>query len=138
MNAILPEIILINDQLVLEDEVVWGNLVLRDGMIAEVDTLRSRIANAHECEGVYFAPELIELHTENLELHLEPYPGVSWPDEAKNPKQYPDVPVLVVTAIDATLDGMPISTSRVFWTAARVNFTMEHFDGSHAEHTGAR
>ena len=129
MNAILPEIVLINDQLVLEDEVVRGNLVLRDGMIAEVDTLRSRTVYAHECERVYFAPGLIELHTDSLELHSEPCPGVSWPDEAKNLKQYPDVPVLVVIANDATLDGMPISTSQVPWTAARVNFTMEHFDG---------
>ena len=50
-------------------------------------------------------------------------------EEAKTLKQHPDVPVLVVTAIDATPDGTPISTSRVIWSAARVNFTMEHSDG---------
>ena len=114
MNAILPEIILINGQLVLEDEVVRDNLVLRDSMIAEIDTLPSRIANAHDCDGSYFAPGLIELHTDNLECYLEPGPGASWPDEAKNLKQYPDVPVLIAAAIDATRDGMSISTSRVF------------------------
>ena len=129
MNAILPEIILINGQLVLEDEVARGNVVLRDGTIAKIDTLRSRVADAHDCDGVYFAPGLIELHTDKIEYHLEPCPGVSRPDEAKNLKQYPDVSVLVVTAIDATLDGMPISTSRVFWSAAQVNFAMEHSDG---------
>ena len=128
MNAILPEIMLINGQLVPEDEVVRGNLVLCDSMIAEIDTLPSQIANAHDCKGSYFAPELIELHTDNLERYLEPR-GASWPDEAKNLKQYPDVPLIVVAAIDTTLDGMPISTSRVFWSAARANFTMEHSDG---------
>ena len=114
MNAIFPEIILTNGQFVLEDEAFRGNLVLRDDMIAEINILRSRNANAHDCEGVYFAPELIELHTDNLERNLAPCPGVSWPNEAKNLKQYLDVPVLVVTAIDATLGVMPISASRVF------------------------
>ena len=114
MNAILPEIILIKGQLVLEDEVVRGNLVLCDSTIAEIDTLPSRIANAHDCVGSYFAPGLIEFHTDNLEHYLEPCPEAAWPDEAKNLKQYPDVPVLIAAAIDATRDGMSISTSRVF------------------------
>lgn len=98
MNAILPETILINGQLVLEDEVVRGNLVLRDGVIAEIDTSPSRIANAHDCEGSYIAPGLIELHTDNLERHLEPRPGVSWPDEA------------AAIAHDAELAGCGITT----------------------------
>ena len=50
-------------------------------------------------------------------------------DEAKTLKQHPDVPVLVVTAVDATPDRTPISFSRVIWSAARVTFTMEQFDG---------
>ena len=98
MNAILPETVLINGQLVLEDEVVRGNLVLRDGVIAEIDTSPSRIATAHDCEGSYIAPGLIELHTDNLERHLEPRPGVSWPDEA------------AAIAHDAELAGCGITT----------------------------
>ena len=113
MNAILPEIILINGQLVLEDEAIRNIMVLRDGMTAEIDTLRSRVANTDDCEGIYFAPGLIEVHTDNLEHYLEPCPEASWPDEAKNLKQYPDVPVLFAAAIDAKRDGMSISTSRV-------------------------
>ncbi|MEL7013191.1 MAG: phosphonate metabolism transcriptional regulator PhnF [Pseudomonadota bacterium] len=50
-------------------------------------------------------------------------------DEAKTLKQHGDVPVLVVTAVDATPDGTPISTARVIWSAARVTFTMEQSDG---------
>jgi len=49
--------------------------------------------------------------------------------DAKTLKQHADVPVMVVTAIDATLDGTPISFSRVIWSAARVTFTMENADG---------
>ena len=64
-----------------------------------------------------------------LRQHTSIYSRAAKLDEAKTLKQHPDVPVLVVTAIDATPDGMPISTSRVIWSAARVNFTMEHSDG---------
>jgi GntR family phosphonate transport system transcriptional regulator len=51
------------------------------------------------------------------------------PNEAKTLKQHPDVPVMVVAAVDATPDGTPISTSRVIWSSARVTFTMEQSDG---------
>ncbi|MEL6551492.1 MAG: phosphonate metabolism transcriptional regulator PhnF [Pseudomonadota bacterium] len=61
--------------------------------------------------------------------HTSIYSRAAKSEEAKTLKQHPDVPVLVVTAIDATPDGTPISTSRVIWSAGRVNFTMEHSDG---------
>jgi len=61
--------------------------------------------------------------------HTSLYSRSAKTEEAKTLKQHADVPVLVVMAIDATLDGTPISTSRVIWSAARVNFTMEHSDG---------
>lgn len=50
-------------------------------------------------------------------------------DEIKTLKQHYDVPVMVVSAIDATLDGASTSTSRVIWSAARGTFTMEQSDG---------
>ena len=114
MNAILPEIILINGQFVLEDELVRVNLVLRDNTIAEIDALPSRIANTHDCEGGYLAPGLIKLYTDNLERYLELCPEGSRPYEAKNLKQHPDVSVPVVAAIEATQNQMSISTSRFF------------------------
>lgn len=61
--------------------------------------------------------------------HTSIYSRSAKPDEAKTLKQHVDVPVLVVTAIDAMPDGTPISISRVIWSAARVTFTMEHSDG---------
>lgn len=50
------------------------------------------------------------------------------PDEAKTLRQHVDVPVMVVTAVDATPDGTPLSCSQVIWSAARVTFTMEQSD----------
>ena len=64
-----------------------------------------------------------------LRHHTAIYSRAAKPDEAKTLKQHIDVPVLVVTAVDATPDGTPISTSRVIWSAARVTFTMEQSDG---------
>ncbi len=61
--------------------------------------------------------------------HTSIYSRAAKSDEAKTLKQHPDVPVLVVSALDATPDGTPISTSRVIWSAARVTFTMAHSDG---------
>ncbi|MCJ8332629.1 MAG: phosphonate metabolism transcriptional regulator PhnF [Epibacterium sp.] len=61
--------------------------------------------------------------------HTSIYSRAAKPEEAKTLNQHPDVPVLVVTAIDAMPDGTPISTSRVYWSAGRINFTMEHSDG---------
>jgi len=45
-------------------------------------------------------------------------------DEARLLKQHPDLPVIVVRAVDTELDGTPLSTSRVIWAAGRVKFTM--------------
>ncbi|MEO1796844.1 MAG: phosphonate metabolism transcriptional regulator PhnF [Pseudomonadota bacterium] len=64
-----------------------------------------------------------------VRLQTSIYSRPSKAEEARTLKQHPDVPVLVVTAVDATPDGTPISTSRVIWSAARVTFTVEHSDG---------
>lgn len=64
-----------------------------------------------------------------LRLQTSIYGRPAKAEEAKTLKQHPDVPVLVVSAIDGTPDGTPISTSRVIWSSTRVTFTMEHSNG---------
>ena len=73
------ETILANAKLILEDEVVTGSLVLRDGRIAAIDTGKAVPPGAMDCAGDYLAPGLIELHTDNLERHISPRPRVPWP-----------------------------------------------------------
>ncbi len=73
------ETILSNAQIILEDEVVRGTLVLRDGKIAEIDPSGTAVTTAEDLGGVFVAAGLVELHTDNLERHLEPRPGVHWP-----------------------------------------------------------
>ncbi|MEA9976508.1 MULTISPECIES: alpha-D-ribose 1-methylphosphonate 5-triphosphate diphosphatase [unclassified Pseudomonas] len=75
----LTEQILSNAQVVTADRVFNGTVVVRNGMIAEVDEGRSRLPQAQDMQGDYLLPGLIELHTDNLEKHMTPRPGVDWP-----------------------------------------------------------
>jgi alpha-D-ribose 1-methylphosphonate 5-triphosphate diphosphatase len=68
-----------NARVVLATEVLRGSVLVRDGAIAEVQPGRSNLPAALDFEGDYLLPGLIELHTDNLEKHLEPRPGVRWP-----------------------------------------------------------
>ncbi|MBS1181188.1 MAG: phosphonate metabolism protein PhnM [Proteobacteria bacterium] len=65
-----------NASLVLEDRVITGGVIVRDGHIAEVceGTARAGIDFA----GDYLIPGLVELHTDHLEVHYAPRPGVRW------------------------------------------------------------
>jgi len=67
-----------NARLILQAQVIEGNIRLRDGKISEIfsgPTLEEGI----DLQGDLIAPGLVELHTDNLENHLEPRPQVFWP-----------------------------------------------------------
>ena len=44
--------------------------------------------------------------------------------EALQLRQHPDMPVIVVRAVDTEMDGTPLSYSEVIWSAARVKFNI--------------
>lgn len=92
------ETLLANARLILGEETVAGSVHLCDGLIAAVDTGTAVPRGAIDCEGDFVAPGLIELHTDNLEQHLEPRPGVNWPHAA------------AIAAHDAELAGTGITT----------------------------
>ncbi|MGL6244187.1 alpha-D-ribose 1-methylphosphonate 5-triphosphate diphosphatase [Pseudomonas sp.] len=73
------EQILSNARLVTADRVFLGTLVLRDGLIAEIVEGPSRLPQAQDLNGDFLLPGLVELHTDNLEKHMTPRPGVDWP-----------------------------------------------------------
>ncbi|MGY2339941.1 alpha-D-ribose 1-methylphosphonate 5-triphosphate diphosphatase [Pseudomonas sp. SDO5532_S415] len=73
------EQILSNAQLVTADRVFYGTVLLRDGLIADVAEGPSRLSQAQDLNGDYLLPGLVELHTDNLEKHMTPRPGVDWP-----------------------------------------------------------
>ncbi len=70
---------LANARLVLDERVVTGKLCVEDGVIAEVRSGGDVPAGAIDCGGDYVLPGLVELHTDNLERHIQPRPGVDWP-----------------------------------------------------------
>jgi alpha-D-ribose 1-methylphosphonate 5-triphosphate diphosphatase len=73
------ELILTNARIVTADAVFAGSVVVRDGRIAEIADAPSRAPGALDLEGDYLLPGLVELHTDNLEKHVAPRPGVRWP-----------------------------------------------------------
>ncbi len=75
----MNEQILTNAQLILRDEVVTGTLVIRDGLIAEIDSNISTLPQADNLDGEYLMPGLVELHTDNQEKYFTPRPKVDWP-----------------------------------------------------------
>ncbi len=70
------EITLRNARIVLEDKIVTGSISMRDGLIAGIDTGSSDVGD--DMEGDYLIPGLVELHTDHLESHYAPRPGVLW------------------------------------------------------------
>ncbi len=73
------ELILTNARVVTADRVINGTLMIRDGVIAALDEGSSQLPQAQDLGGDYLMPGLVELHTDNLEKHMTPRPGVDWP-----------------------------------------------------------
>ncbi|HZY69254.1 MAG TPA: alpha-D-ribose 1-methylphosphonate 5-triphosphate diphosphatase [Devosia sp.] len=63
-------------KIVLGDEVVSGSISVSDGLIAGVDTGPSQVGE--DFGGDYLIAGLVELHTDHLEGHYRPRPGVFW------------------------------------------------------------
>jgi alpha-D-ribose 1-methylphosphonate 5-triphosphate diphosphatase len=72
------EMIFTNGRIVTADAEFDGTVVVRDGRIIDVSEGRSHAADI-DLEGDYLVPGLVELHTDNMEKHFSPRPGVKWP-----------------------------------------------------------
>src|SRR5262245_18887107 len=70
------ETVLSSARIVLENEVLKGSVLIRDGQIADISEGSSAIGE--DFEGDYLIPGLVELHTDHLESHYSPRPGVRW------------------------------------------------------------
>lgn len=70
------ETVLSNARIILEDEILHGSLLIRDGKIADISEGAS--AHGEDFEGDYLLPGLVELHTDHLEGHYSPRPGLRW------------------------------------------------------------
>lgn len=79
MSEITNNPILTNAKLILANEVISGTLEVENGLIKSIDQTKTAVPKAIDCCGMYVSPGIIELHTDNIERHMEPRPGVSWP-----------------------------------------------------------
>lgn len=92
------QLILANANLVLEKEVILGALSIANGKITDITPGASVPNGAQDMRGDLLCPGLIELHTDNLERHIQPRPHVDWPHAA------------AIIAHDAELAGVGITT----------------------------
>ncbi|MDQ0563954.1 alpha-D-ribose 1-methylphosphonate 5-triphosphate diphosphatase [Rhizobium mesoamericanum] len=70
------ETVFSNARIVLEDEIIEGSVLVRDGKIADISTGHSDVGEDFESD--YLIPGLVELHTDHLEGHYSPRPGLRW------------------------------------------------------------
>jgi alpha-D-ribose 1-methylphosphonate 5-triphosphate diphosphatase len=87
-----------NARIVTPDDVFLGSVAVEDGVIAAVEPGPQPVRSALDLEGDYLVPGVVELHTDVLERHAIPRPGVQWPE------------LPAVLAYDAQLVGAGITT----------------------------
>lgn len=71
-----------NARIVTHDEEFIGVVRIDGEHIAEVAPGGTAARDAQDWEGDYLLPGLVELHTDNIEKHLAPRPGVLWNTDA--------------------------------------------------------
>ena len=94
----MTELVISNARVVTREAVIHGTVQVRDGLIADVSAVPALVPGAIDFDGDYLLPGLVELHTDNLERHASPRPGVRWPATA------------AVVAHDAQIAGSGITT----------------------------
>jgi alpha-D-ribose 1-methylphosphonate 5-triphosphate diphosphatase len=77
MNTPTP-LVIANARIVTANAEFLGHVHVRDGLIAEVAPGPAEDPGALDWNGDWLLPGLVELHTDNLEKHLAPRPGVIW------------------------------------------------------------
>lgn len=92
------ELVVTNARVVTRHESFVGTMLALDGEIVELAQGRTAGAGAEDFDGDLLLPGLVELHTDVLERHLAPRPGVQWP------------PLAAVLAYDAQLAVAGITT----------------------------
>jgi alpha-D-ribose 1-methylphosphonate 5-triphosphate diphosphatase len=67
-----------NARIVTADTEFTGTVVVDNGTIQSLDNGDTSVPGAEDWAGDWLMPGLVEVHTDNLEKHLSPRPGVLW------------------------------------------------------------
>jgi alpha-D-ribose 1-methylphosphonate 5-triphosphate diphosphatase len=106
--------ILANAMLVLPDGLLHGHLRLGEGRIVDIAEGVTVPQGAVDCGGDLVMPGLIELHTDNLERHIEPRPKVGWPHAAAIIAHDAELAsVGITTVFDALRVGSVVSNAKM-------------------------
>lgn len=119
MPDTITDTVLANATLVLPTEVIRGAITLCGGVITAIDPGAGVPTGAVDCSGDLVLPGLIELHTDNLERHIQPRPKVDWPHAA------------AIIAHDAELASVGITT---VFDALRVGSVVSNTNGNYGEY----
>jgi alpha-D-ribose 1-methylphosphonate 5-triphosphate diphosphatase len=111
--------ILANATLVLPEATLRGQVRFVDGHITDIAEGSAVPQGAEDCRGDLVMPGLIELHTDNLERHIEPRPKVDWPHAA------------AIIAHDAELASVGITT---VFDALRVGSVVSNTKANYGEY----
>lgn len=113
------------------DVLATRSLVLADGVPTSSGTLyhdAARFAGFAErrhalgsVSAVYASYGIPDYLRGSTRMHARPAQG----EEPRLLRQHPDMPVIVVRAVDTEPDGSPIAYSEVIWSAARVRFNID-------------
>jgi alpha-D-ribose 1-methylphosphonate 5-triphosphate diphosphatase len=113
------ETVLSNARLVLDEEVRHGSVLIRDGLIADIGSDCG--AAGVDLDGDHLLPGLVELHTDHLERHFTPRPGVQWdPLPAALASDAQLAAAGVTTVFDAVRIGSALNQNDAAAAAARV------------------
>lgn len=74
----MPQRIIRNARIVTAAESFLGCVILEGDTVRAIDTGSTSASAAEDWEGDWLLPGLVEVHTDNLEKHLVPRPGVIW------------------------------------------------------------
>jgi alpha-D-ribose 1-methylphosphonate 5-triphosphate diphosphatase len=77
----MTDTVLTNARILLPDGLIHGSILIRQGVVVDVSTGPAP-RDALDCDRDLILPGLVELHTDNLERHIEPRPKVDWPHRA--------------------------------------------------------
>ncbi|MEP0322793.1 alpha-D-ribose 1-methylphosphonate 5-triphosphate diphosphatase [Bauldia litoralis] len=102
----MTETIFRNGRVVLPETIHDGDVVVRDGMIAEIADAGIGVAGI-DLEGDWLLPGLVELHTDHIEGHYAPRPKVRWnPSAAAHAHDAQIASSGITTVLDALRIGM--------------------------------
>jgi alpha-D-ribose 1-methylphosphonate 5-triphosphate diphosphatase len=125
---------LTNGRFLTPDGIVKGTLVMCDGLITDLGS--GTPGFAEDLEGDLLVPGFVELHTDNLEKHIMPRPGIYWTDPVAAVEAH-DAQLVssgITTVFDSVCVGEPIDKGRRVMLSLSLNALAQGKANLRAEH----